>query len=163
MWLFNLPMERIEVVLHRESIVHSLVEFIDGSVKAQLGVPDMRLPIQCALTYPERVPGVTVPRLDLKMIGNLTFDVPQASRFPCLSLALQAGRIGGTAPAVLAAADEVAVHYFLSGYIRFTQIGHVIDDTLNAHATIANPSLEQVLEADKWARDYSNDLIRAKV
>jgi 1-deoxy-D-xylulose-5-phosphate reductoisomerase len=162
-WLFDVPMERIEVVLHRESIVHSLVEFIDGSVKAQLGVPDMRLPIQCALTYPERVPGVTVPRLDLKMIGNLTFEVPQAIRYRCLALTLQAGRIGGTAPAVLAAADEVAVHYFLSGYIRFPQIGHVIDDTLNAHNAIANPSLEQVLEADRWARDHSNDLIRAKV
>lgn len=162
-WLFDVQMERIEVVLHRESIVHSLVEFIDGSVKAQLGVPDMRLPIQCALTYPERVPGVTVPRLDLKMIGNLTFEVPQASRYRCLALTLQAGRTGGTAPAVLAAADEVAVHYFLSGYIRFPQIGHVIDDTLSAHATIANPSLEQVLEADRWAREHSNDLIRAKV
>ena len=163
MWLFNVPMERIEVVLHRESIIHSLVEFCDGSVKAQLGVPDMRLPIQCALTYPERVAGMTVPRLDLKMIGNLSFDVPQANRFPCLALALQAGRTGGTAPAVLAAADEVAVHYFLSNYIGFTEIAHVIDDTLNAHPPIANPSLEQVLEADRWAREYSNDWVRAKV
>jgi 1-deoxy-D-xylulose-5-phosphate reductoisomerase len=163
MWLFNVPMERIEVVLHRESIVHSLVEFCDGSVKAQLGIPDMRLPIQCALTYPERVAGTTVPRLDLTMISNLSFDVPQAGRFPCLALALQAGRAGGTAPAVLAAADEVAVHYFLSSYIGFTEIAHVIDDTLSAHRPVANPSLEQVLEADHWAREYANDWVRAKV
>jgi 1-deoxy-D-xylulose-5-phosphate reductoisomerase len=162
MWLFNLPMERIEVVLHRESIVHSLVEFRDGSVKAQLGVPDMRLPIQCALTYPERVPGASVPRLDLKMIGTLSFGIPGHGRFPCLSLALEAGRQGGTAPAVLAAADEIAVQYFLSGYIRFTDIARVIDDTLSAHRRIGNPSLEQVLEADQWARSRAQDWVKAK-
>jgi 1-deoxy-D-xylulose-5-phosphate reductoisomerase len=162
-WLFNVPMERIEVVLHRESIVHSLVEFCDGSVKAQLGVPDMRLPIQCALTYPKRVMGASVPRLDLKMIGTLTFDLAPASKYPCLALTLEAGRTGGTAPAVLAAADEVAVHYFLSGYIKFPEIAHTIEDTLNAHSVVANPSLEQVLEADKWAREHANDRVKASV
>ncbi|MEK7248048.1 MAG: 1-deoxy-D-xylulose-5-phosphate reductoisomerase [Chloroflexota bacterium] len=161
-WLFDVPMDRIEVLLHRESIVHSLVEFRDGSVKAQLGVPDMRLPIQCALTYPDRIPETTVPRLDLKSIGTLNFGIPQHHRFPCLGLALEAGRRGGTAPAVLAAADEVAVENFLAGYIRFTDIARVIEDTLSAHSEAGNPSLEQVLEADRWARAYAEDLVRTK-
>jgi 1-deoxy-D-xylulose-5-phosphate reductoisomerase len=161
-WLFDVPMDRIEVLLHRESIVHSLVEFRDGSVKAQLGVPDMRLPIQCALTYPDRVPEAAVPRLDLTSIGTLNFGIPHHSRFPCLGLALEAGRRGGTAPAVLAAADEVAVENFLAGYIRFTDIAKVIESTLDAHSDTANPSLEQVLEADRWARSCAEDLVRAR-
>jgi 1-deoxy-D-xylulose-5-phosphate reductoisomerase len=161
-WLFDVPMDRIEVLLHRESIVHSLVEFRDGSVKAQLGVPDMRLPIQCALTYPDRVPEAAVPRLDLTSIGTLNFGIPHHSRFPCLGLALEAGRRGGTAPAVLAAADEVAVENFLAGYIRFTDIAKVIESTLDAHSDTANPSLKQVLEADRWARSCAEDLVRAR-
>jgi 1-deoxy-D-xylulose-5-phosphate reductoisomerase len=161
-WLFDVPLEDVEVVLHRESIVHSLVEFRDGSVKAQLGVPDMRLPIQCALTYPERVAGASVPRLDLKMIGTLTFGIPSAGRFPCLALAIEAGRRGGTAPAVLAAADEVAVQHFLAGYIKFTDIPRVIENTLDAHRHIGNPSLDQVIEADHWARTHAEDRVRAK-
>ena len=161
-WLFDVPLERIEVLLHRESIVHSLVEFRDGSVKAQLGAPDMRLPIQCALTYPERVPGASVPRLDLKMIGTLNFGIPSTGRFPCLGLAIQAGKQGGTAPAVLAAADEIAVEEFLGGYIRFTEIPRVIEDTLNAHRQVGNPSIEQVLEADAWARSYAEGWVKAK-
>jgi 1-deoxy-D-xylulose-5-phosphate reductoisomerase len=161
-WLFDVPLEDVEVVLHRESIVHSLVEFRDGSVKAQLGVPDMRLPIQCALTYPERVAGASVPRLDLKMIGTLTFGIPSPGHFPCLALAIEAGRRGGTAPAVLAAADEVAVQHFLAGYIAFTDISRVIEDTLEAHRHTGNPSLEQVIGADRWARAYAEDRVRAK-
>jgi 1-deoxy-D-xylulose-5-phosphate reductoisomerase len=161
-WLFGVPLERIDVLLHRESIVHSLVEFRDGSVKAQLGVPDMRLPIQCALTYPERLPGVAVPRLDLEMTGTLNFGVPDTKRFPCLRLALEAGRNGGTYPAVLAAADEVAVQHFLAGHIGFPDIAHLIEDTLSNHRSTANPSLEQVLAADAWARDWAEDWVRAK-
>ena len=161
-WLFDVPMERIEVLLHRESIVHSLVEFQDGSLKAQLGVPDMRLPIQCALTYPDRVPSTAVPRLDLKSIGTLNFGIPSHQQFPCLGLALTAGRLGGTAPAVLAAADEVAVEHFLAGYIRFTDIARVLEDALTAHTVIPNPSLEQVMEADRWARVYAEDWVKAK-
>ncbi len=161
-WLFDVPMERIEVLMHRESIVHSLVEFVDGAVKAQLGVPDMRLPIQCALTYPDRVAETSVPRLDLKSIGTLNFGIPNYARFPCLGLALEAGRRGGSTPAVLAAADEVAVDNFLAGYIRFPEIAHVIQATLDAHDPIGNPSLEQVLEADAWARAYAEDSIKAK-
>ncbi len=161
-WLFDVPLERIDVLLHRESIVHSLVEFRDGSVKAQLGVPDMRLPIQCALTYPERLPGAAVPRLDLEMIGTLNFGLPDSKRFPCLRLALDAGRKGGTYPAVLAAADEVAVQHFLAGHITFPDIAHLIDDALSNHRSIANPSLEQVLAADAWAREWAEDWVRAK-
>jgi 1-deoxy-D-xylulose-5-phosphate reductoisomerase len=159
-WLFDIPLDRIEVLLHRESIVHSLVEFRDGSLKAQLGAPDMRLPIQCALTYPERLPGVTVPRLDLRRIGSLTFGTPDHRRYPCLALALEAGRRGGTYPAVLAAADEIAVQNFLGGHIRYTDIALVIEETMNRHTGHANPSLDQVLEADTWARACAEDWVK---
>src|SRR4029453_19138050 len=119
-WLFDVPLEKVDVVLHRESIVHSFVEFRDGSVKAQLGIPDMRLPIQCALTYPERLPGASVPRLDLKLIGTLNLGKPDAKQYPCWGLALGPGPRGRRAPAVLAAADEIPVQHFLAGHIRFT-------------------------------------------
>jgi 1-deoxy-D-xylulose-5-phosphate reductoisomerase len=159
-WLFDVGLDRIEVLLHRESIVHSFVEFHDGSLKAQLGAPDMRLPIQCALTYPERLPGTTVPRLDLKRIGSLTFGTPDQRQYPCLALALEAGRRGDTFPAVLAAADEVAVQNFLAGHIRFTDIAHVIDDTLNRHVGHPDPTLDGVLEADTWAREYAETRVK---
>ncbi len=162
-WLFDVALERIDVILHRESIVHSLVEFRDGSVKAQLGVPDMRLPIQCALTYPERLPGTSVPRLDMKLIGTLNFGIPDMKQFPCLALALEAGRRAGSCPAVLAAADEIAVQHFLSGHIGFLDIPRAIDDALNAHKTISNPSLDEVLTADAWARSYVEDWVKARV
>lgn len=161
-WLFGIPYERIEVLLHRESIIHSLVEFVDGSVKAQLGVPDMRLPIQCALTYPDRLPGADVPRLDLKMLGTLTFGIPTAGRYPCLALALEAGRRGGTAPAALAAADEVAVSHFITGHIGFADIPRVIEDTVAADRHVSDPSLEDVLEADRRANAFAEDWVRAK-
>jgi 1-deoxy-D-xylulose-5-phosphate reductoisomerase len=161
-WLFDVPLERIEVILHRESIVHSLVEFRDGSLKAQLGVPDMRLPIQCALTYPQRLPGTQIPRLDLKLVGTLTFTSADTKQYPCLGLALEAGRRGGTQPAVLAAADEVAVQHFLAGHIRFVDIAHSIRDALSAHKPLANPSLDEVLHADAWARTYTEDWVKAK-
>lgn len=162
-WLFDVPLERIDVILHRESIVHSLVEFRDGSLKAQLGVPDMRLPIQCALTYPERLPGASVPRLDLKLIGTLNFGIPDLKQFPCLALALEAGRRGGSCPAVLAAADEIAVQHFLAGHIGFLDIPHSIEDALSAHKAIANPSLEEVLAADAWSRSFAEDWVKARV
>ena len=161
-WLFDVPLERVDVILHRESIVHSLVEFRDGSLKAQLGVPDMRLPIQCALTYPERLPGTQIPRLDLKLVGTLTFTKADTKQYPCLGLALEAGRQGGTHPAVLAAADEIAVQHFLAGHIRFTDIAHSIQDALSAHNPLANPSLDDVLHADAWARTYTEDWVKAK-
>jgi len=151
-WLFNIPMDRIEVIMHRESIVHSLVEFADGSVKAQLGEPDMRLPIQCALTYPERIDHPAIPRLNLARAKALHFEEPDMARYPCLRLALEAGAQAGTFPAVLAAADEVAVEQFALGRIGFTDIPKVVDATLSAHGGTADPDLETVLEADAWAR-----------
>jgi 1-deoxy-D-xylulose-5-phosphate reductoisomerase len=154
-WLFNVPMDRIEIVMHRESIVHSLVEFADGSVKAQLGEPDMRLPIQCAITYPDRGACEGVPRLNLARTKSLNFAPPDLSRYPCLRLALSAGAKGGTWPAVLAAADEVAVEDFMSGQISFTDIPKVVDATLSAHAGTVDPDLDAVLEADRWAREHA--------
>jgi 1-deoxy-D-xylulose-5-phosphate reductoisomerase len=160
-WLFNVPMERIEIVMHRESIVHSLVEYRDGSVKAQLGEPDMRLPIQCALSYPERLAGTGAPRLNLARVKTLNFGEVDLGRYPCLRLALEAGAKGGTWPAVLAAADEVAVEQFALGAIGFTDIPKVVDATLSAHAGHADPSLEAILEADTWARAFALDQVRA--
>jgi 1-deoxy-D-xylulose-5-phosphate reductoisomerase len=161
-WLFGVPFDKIEVVLHRESIVHSLVEFRDGSIKAQLGMPDMRLPIQCALTYPQRLPAARVKRLDLAQLGTLAFCRPEPRRFPCLGLALEAGRSGGTFPTVMAAADEVAVEHFLAGGIGFTDIPRVIESTLAAHQGTVEPSLEEVLAADAWARRWAEDWLRAR-
>ena len=152
MWLFGVPMEKVEVVLHRESIVHSLVEFSDGSVKAQLGVPDMRLPIQCALAYPERMPSPPAPPLDLASIGALHFGTPDASRFPCLKLAMEAGSRGGTFPAAMAAADEIAVERFLAGEVGFLDIAGIVESVLAKHDSVADPDFETVLAADSSAR-----------
>jgi 1-deoxy-D-xylulose-5-phosphate reductoisomerase len=152
MWLFGVPMEKVEVVLHRESIVHSLVEFSDGSVKAQLGVPDMRLPIQCALAYPERMPAPPMPTLDLAAVGTLNFGRPDVRRFPCLRLAMESGLRGGTFPAAMAAADEIAVGRFLGGEIGFLDIPSVVEAVLEKLDSVDDPDLEQVLAADVWAR-----------
>ncbi len=152
MWLFGVSMGQVEVVLHRESIVHSLVEFSDGSVKAQLGLPDMRLPIQCALAYPERMPVPPAPPLDLAAIGTLNFGRPDLARFPALGLAMDAGSIGGTMPAVMAAADEVAVGRFIGGEIGFLEIPAVIESVMQKHNPVADPDIEAVLAADAWAR-----------
>jgi len=151
-WLFDVPLESIEVVIHPQSIVHSFVEFVDGSMKAQLGVPDMRLPIQYAMFYPERPPS-ELPRLDISNMGPLTFEAPDLGKFPCLQLALEAGRKGGTYPAVLSAADEVAVDLFLEERIRFVDIARVVEEVLGRHQSIRQPSLEQILAADAWARE----------
>ena len=152
MWLFDVPMEKVEVVLHRESIVHSMVEFSDGSVKAQLGLPDMRLPIQCALAYPERMPKPPAPELNLAEVGSLTFGTPDMSRFPCLQHAINAGTQGGTYPAVMAAADEVAVARFMENRIGFLDIPTIVGRVMQKHRSTDDPSLEAVLEADAWAR-----------
>lgn len=157
-WLFDLPFDRIDVVMHRESIVHSLVEFVDGSVKAQLGVPDMRLPIQYALTYPSRLPNEELPRLDLASVGPLTFNDVDLGRYPCLRLALEAALAGGTATTVLNAADEVAVERFLAGAIRFLDIPHLVEKMLERHQPVADPSIEMILETDAWARVQASKL-----
>jgi 1-deoxy-D-xylulose-5-phosphate reductoisomerase len=162
-WLFDVPLEQVEIVMHRESIVHSLVEFRDGSVKAQLGEPDMRLPIRVALCYPDRLAGGAPPPFDLARTGELHFAPPDFRRYPALALALRAGRQGGTYPAALAAADEVAVGHFLDGHISFMDITHLLDDALSEHRSAPDTELEAILEADAWARSYAEDWVRAKV
>jgi 1-deoxy-D-xylulose-5-phosphate reductoisomerase len=153
-WLFDVPQERIEVVLHPQSIVHSLVVFDDSSVKAQLGLPDMRLPIQYALSHPERWSN-DLPRLDLPLTGSLNFGPIDLDRYPALQLALEAGRAGGIFPAVLSAADEVAVEAFLAGEIPFTAISDVVAAALDRSPGVAVPSLTDILEADARARQWS--------
>jgi len=152
-WLFGIPLSRIKVVIHPQSIVHSIVEFIDGSAKAQLSMPDMRLPIQYALTYPERWENPYRQEIDLSKVGLLRFEPVDFDRFPCLRLAMQAGEKGGTYPAVLSAADEVAIEMFLTKRIRFTDISAVVAQTLDLHEVVNTPSLEEIIEADTWARE----------
>ncbi len=152
-WLFNMPFDNIRVVIHPQSIIHSMVEFIDGSTKAQLSHPDMRLPIQYALSYPERLPNPELPRLDWTNLKELTFEQPDFDTFPCLRLAIEAGKMAGTFPAVLCAADEVAIELFLSKTIRFTDIASLVGKVLAEHQVITHPTLEQITAADAWARE----------
>jgi len=152
-WLFDVPAERIHVLVHPQSIIHSMVEFVDGSIKAQLGVPDMRLPIQYALTYPDRRPN-RFPRLDFTLWRQLDFHEPDFEKFVCLRLAYEALREGGTAPAVLNAANEEAVNAFLREAIRFDQISHFVDGALQQHQNHPRADFEGVLAADRWARDF---------
>jgi 1-deoxy-D-xylulose-5-phosphate reductoisomerase len=151
-WLFNMPFDHIKILIHPQSIIHSMVEFIDGSIKAQLSYPDMRLPIQYALTYPERLPNPRLPRLDWSAISDLTFEPPDLDTFPCLRLAIEAGMNGGTSPAVLCAADEVAVELFLGQRIKFTEIANLIKQALELHQPIPYPTLDEIIAADAWAR-----------
>jgi 1-deoxy-D-xylulose-5-phosphate reductoisomerase len=150
-WLFGLAYDRIDVVLHPESIVHSMVEFVDTSVMAQLGNPDMRVPIQYALTYPERKASPASP-LDLLKQGTLHFSPMDFDRYPCIRLAYEAGRAGGTSPTVFSAANEIAVARFLQGEISFLAIEAIIEKVLSRHTVVAAPSLETILETDAWAR-----------
>ena len=150
-WLFDIGMERVGVLVHPQSIVHSMVEFVDGALLAQLSTPDMCLPIQYALTYPDRAPSERV-QTNFAKLGNLTFEEPDAERFPALKLARRAGEVGGTLPAVLNAANEVAVEAFVNRKINFPQITEMVRRTMDAHKTVSHPTLEQILEADAWAR-----------
>ncbi len=154
-WLFGIEAERIEVLIHPQSVVHAMVEFKDGSVIAQLSVPDMRLPVARALAYPERLDTV-VPRLDLAEVGALTFERPDMERFPCLRFAYGALETGGTMPAVLNAANEVAVEAFLRRRLGFSHIPCVIAETMEAHVSREASCLDEVLAADAWARDYAH-------
>ena len=158
-WLFDMPFDHIKVLIHPQSIVHSMVEFIDGSIKAQLGYPDMRLPIQYALCYPERLANPQLPRLNWETIKKLTFEQPDLDRFPCLKLAIEAGRRGGTYPAVLCAADEVAVELFLSQGIKFIDIAKLVQQALEEHQAMSHPTLEQIMAADSWAREKVMQLV----
>jgi 1-deoxy-D-xylulose-5-phosphate reductoisomerase len=152
-WLFNVPVDDILVLVHPRSIVHSMVEFVDGSVKAQLSRPDMRLPIQYALTYPDRLANDTLPFIDWTDFHGLAFESPDMDRFPCLRLAVEAGRAGGTYPAALCAADDAAVELFLSRRIKFTGIPHLVEQTLGQHRGVSHPSLEDIMTAGAWARE----------
>jgi len=150
-WLFNMPIEQIDVVVHPESIVHSLVEFVDGTVMAQLSIPDMRFAIQYALTYPERLDGV-LPKLDLAKTGGLHFWEPDTVRFPCLTLAREAAVTGGTMPAVLNAANEIAVQKFLERRVTFSGIWRLVEGVMENHTVVDEPDIDDVIEADAWAR-----------
>jgi 1-deoxy-D-xylulose-5-phosphate reductoisomerase len=150
-WLFDIEMARVGVVVHPQSIMHSMVEFVDGSLIAQLSTPDMCLPIQYALTYPERAVSGRV-QTDFPKIGMLTFEEPDVERFPALELARRAGEAGGTLPAVLNAANEIAVEAFVNRKINFPQITETVRRTMDAHQVVSHPALEQILEADSWAR-----------
>jgi 1-deoxy-D-xylulose-5-phosphate reductoisomerase len=158
-WLFGVPWDRIEVVVHPESTVHSMVEFEDGSVKAQLGPPDMHLPIQYALFHPHRMPNDMIPRLNNKAPYSLTFQPLDPERYPCFGLALAAAQRGWTFPAVLSAADEVAVNAFLDGKIGFTDIYRVVEKVLSRHQPMPGEDVEDLLAADRWATLHTTEII----
>ena len=160
-WLFDLPPERIDVVIHPQSIVHSMVEYVDGSVLAQMGIPDMAIPISYVLAYPERLPMEHLPPLDLPQAGTLQFARPDCTKFACLALAYRALRAGGTVPAVLNAANEIAVAAFLAGEIGFLDIARMLTAVLDAHRPAAAADLETLLAADQWARAATRRLIGA--
>jgi len=157
-WLFDLPPEKVEVVIHPESIVHSMVEFVDGSIMAQLSPPDMRTPIQYALTWPERRAGLA-RKLDLSVALGLHFEPPDPQRFKAIALAYEAVRRGGTMGAVMNAANEAAVAAFTSGKIRFTEIPRLVESTMREHQVQTSPTLDDLLAADRWARRHVDGLI----
>jgi len=159
-WLFGVDADRIDVLIHPQSIVHSMVELNDGSVIAQLGVTDMRLPIQYACSYPDRW-DASLPTLDLARAGRLDFHEPAHDRFPCLALAYRALRTGGTLPVVLNAANEVAVEVFLDGKLGFTAIPRVIEKTMNTHEIERVATIDTVRRVDRWARQQAHDAARA--
>lgn len=158
-WLFSVPWDKIEVVVHPQSTIHSMVEFADGSVKAQLGPPDMRIPIQYAMFYPERMANTVTPRLDTRVPHSLTFQPLEEGRYPCFRLALNAAQRAGTFPAVLSAADEVAVNAFLGERIGFTDIYRVVDQVLSEHQSLPGQELGELLEADAWATQRAAQII----
>ncbi len=158
-WLFNTTPEHIQVVIHPQSVIHSLVEYVDGSVLAQLGNPDMRTPIAHALAWPERMHS-GVERLNLFDIAHMDFEAPDLERFPCLGLAYKAMEVGGTATAILNAANEIAVDEFLNGQIRFTDIAEIVESTLNNCTQHEISSLDVVLEDDALAREHAHSIIQ---
>ncbi len=158
-WLFDMPFEQIEVVVHPQSLIHSMVEFVDGSVIAQLGAPDMRLPIQHALTFPDRIEGPS-RRLDVRKLPTMTFEEPDIRRFPALRLAREAGKQGQTYPTVLSAVDEVAVQAFAISRIGFLDIARLVETIIDRHEPMPVTDVEVVLDADRWAREESTRLLR---
>lgn len=160
--LFNIPEHRIKVVIHPQSIIHSMVTFIDGSVKAQLGIPDMKTAIAYALSFPERLP-LNQPIPDFPTIGQLSFFEPDLNRFPCLSLAYQACNVGKTMPAVMNAANEIAVEAFLDRKIKFTDIPKIIQNTMNQHTVGSHTDIDDILNADQWVRNHQRRIIDAVI
>lgn len=158
-WLFSMPYDKIDVLLHKESIIHSMIEFHDSSIIAQLGTPDMRVPIQYALTYPDRLSLRSASRLNLAEIGKLHFTEMDFARFRCLAFAYEAGRAGGTMPTVLNAANEAAVAAFLEGKITFLQIEDLIERAMSIHNRVSNPGLSDIQEVDLETRKYVNSLL----
>ena len=159
-WLFDVEMKRVEVVIHPQSIVHSMVEFTDGSTLAQLSYSNMCFPIQYAVTWPDRVPN-TLPPLDFSKLSKLEFFTPRYEDFPALNLARRAGETGGTLPAVMNAANEIAVAAFLDRRLRFPDIWHVVEEVMNRHTAIAHPNLDAILEADQWARREAHGYVKS--
>ena len=158
-WIYNLPYSKIDVIIHPQSIIHSLVEFHDHSVIAQLGIPDMRIPIQYALTYPNRLKNETLPKLNLIDKKELIFKEPDLERFPCLAMAYDAGIKSGSLPAVMNAANEIAVKYFLQDKIKFTDIPRLIIEQMDKHPLIKNPDLDQILDIDKKVKEDTEKII----
>lgn len=160
-WLFDVELEQIEAIIHPQSIIHSMVEFVDGSVIAQMGEPDMRVPIQYALTYPKREKN-HIKKLNLLKSNNLTFESPDKEVFPCLNLAINSMKKGGTMPTVLNASNEIAVEYFLNKKIRFTDIPIIVEKSMELHNNIINPSLDDILNSDMETRENVERIIKQK-
>jgi 1-deoxy-D-xylulose-5-phosphate reductoisomerase len=159
-WLFGIEMKRVEVVIHPQSIVHSMVEFADGSTLAQLSYSNMRFPIQYAVTWPDRVPN-TLPPLDFSKLSKLEFFAPRYDDFPALNLARRAGETGGTLPAVMNAANEIAVAAFLDRQVRFPGIWQIVEEVMNRHTPVAHPDLDAILQADQWARNEAQGNVKS--
>jgi 1-deoxy-D-xylulose-5-phosphate reductoisomerase len=162
-WLFDVDPDRVRVIIHPQSILHSAVEFVDGSVIGQMGLPDMRLPIHYALFWPERVPSHLVPSLDLMKLAGLSFEEPDLERFPCLAMARRVAVREDTLPSVLNAANEVVVEKFLAGTIQFSEIPSCIETVLERHNPVSQPCLDDIVEADQWARRTCQDTLGAAV
>ncbi|MPN01933.1 1-deoxy-D-xylulose 5-phosphate reductoisomerase [bioreactor metagenome] len=160
-WLYGMDYSQIDVVVHPQSIIHSMVEFIDGAIMAQMGMPDMRLPIQYALTYPERI-DAQFSTLDFNKISALTFEAPDLVAFPALKYAYHAGRVGGTLPCVFNAANEVAVDAFLQGKIGYLAISELISEAVYHHEVILHPTLTDLNDADDWARNYIREVLKSE-
>jgi 1-deoxy-D-xylulose-5-phosphate reductoisomerase len=159
-WLFGVEMKRVEVVIHPQSVVHSMVEFADGSTLAQLSYSNMCFPIQYAVTWPDRVPN-TLPPLDFSKLSKLEFFAPRYDDFPALNLARRAGETGGTSPAVMNAANEVAVAAFLDRQVRFSDIWQIVEEAMNRHTSVAHPNLDAILQADQWARREARGICKS--
>ncbi len=158
-WLFNIDPDKIKIVIHPQSIIHSMVSFSDGSIIAQMNMPDMRLPIQYALTYPQRV-YLDIPRVDFSQLGSLTFESPDPSKFPCLTMAIRAISKGGNSPCILNAANEIAVEAFLNREIKYTSIEEIVEKTIVKSHYIENPTLEQIYLSDRQAREIASSFIK---